>query len=574
MAIVAGFDGDEAVSTAVAVRIADSLLTAEQDAPGGRLLAEHTVYIIPRANPDAVESFFATPRFEQRFALRPWDDDRDGLIDEDGPEDLNGDGLITMMRVPLEGRWIDKLEATHLPDPLEPRLLKEADRAKGEKPLYAIFAEGVDDDGDEAFNEDGPGGVDVNRNFLHNHKEHDPGTGPHAISEPESKALIDFFFEHPRIAIAVFYGRHDNLVEEQKPEGRGKKPPEAEAAPARTSRMGFRMHWPPRPRKAPKDLHKGDIAIYKQIGEKYREITGLKKVHTEASDGALFAWAYAQYGIPSFACRVWPRPEPEEKKKEGDEGEEDASDAGEDGETKDTDAPDAAIPEEPHDDTGEQAASKDKSNDQGERKRRGRPGKKDAEEKKGPADKEAVAWLKYSDEKRDGAGFIPWTPFDHPQLGTVEIGGFVPFFRTTPPADQLEDIAEKQLAFVLDLAGRFPKVSLADPKVTRLSDTVYEIETALINEGYFPSGLAIAEDNRRVRPVVVTVDLPLERILGGGRVERIWSVPGSGGCHKLRWVVLGQPDSSVTINVTSEKYGDTRLDVTLTPTSKKERGES
>jgi len=191
----------------------------------------------------------------------------------------------------------------------------------------------------------------------------------------------------------------------------------------------------------------------------------------------------------------------------------------------------------------------------------GKPGKR---EEKSP-NAQDIAWLKYSDERRDGAGFIPWSPFDHPQLGEVEIGGFVPFFRTTPPAEALDTLAERQLRFVEYLGQRFPKPALEPVVVTKLSDTIFEVRTALVNDGYFPTGLAIAKLNRRVRPIVIVLDVPLQRILGGTRVARIWSVPGSGGRHELRWVVRGDLNATVKIKLTSEKYGDQTIDVQLMP---------
>ncbi len=563
MAIVGGIDGDFPVTTAVAMGVARGLLSAGRDEPGWELLAGHTVYVVPRVNPDAVEAYFNKPLREQRLALRPWDDDRDGRIDEDGPEDLNGDGMITMMRVKIDGARVGTLEATHVPDPKEPRLLKKADRDKGETPVYALLVEGVDSDGDELYNEDGPGGVDVNRNFMHQYKEHDAGAGPHQISEPESKALIDFFWAHPRIATAVFYGRHDNVVDPPKgggdARGGGARPPQAAAAAPRRGRGGGGRGGfvrPPSP-KPPRGLHKDDVAIYKHMSERYKKLTGIKKVPSEASDGAVFGWAYAQYGIPSFACRVWTRPEPEKKKDEKPDAEEGAEDEPEDGgaDAKEADKP--------------SGADRPAGMRRGARSGRGGGGGKKEE---GPADKDAAAWLKYSDEKRDGAGFVPWTSFPHPQLGAVEIGGFVPFFRTTPPAEMIEEISEKQLAFVLDLGGRFPNLAIVAPKVTALSDTVYQIETALVNDGYFPSGLGIAKENRRVRPAVVMLDVPLDRILGGTRVERIWSVPGSGGRNKLRWVVRGAAGSTVTIRLISEKYGNQQVDVTLASTPDQKEG--
>jgi len=61
-----------------------------------------------------------------------WNEDNDGQVDEDGPEDLDGNGLITMMRVKSpEGRW--------LIDPEEPRLMRPADPKKGEKGEYLLY---------------------------------------------------------------------------------------------------------------------------------------------------------------------------------------------------------------------------------------------------------------------------------------------------------------------------------------------------------------------------------------------------------------------------------------------------
>jgi len=304
LALVAGIDGDFPVGSAVALRVAEGLLSAGPDESGHKLLSEHTVYVLPRVNPDAIASYFATPRVEQRLALRPTDDDRDGAIDEDGPEDLNGDGVITMMRVKMEGRRIGDLQATHLPDPDDPRLLKKADRAKGETPIYAVLTEGIDNDGDEVWNEDGPGGVDLNGNFSQGYKEHQPGTGPYQVSEPESRALADFFLNHSRIALAVFYGRHDNVATAPKGGKKGDaKKPEAPTTPRRFSRP-----------KLLKGLHKDDIDLYKQVSKDYTEITSIKKTPVELPDGAAFAWVYAEYGIPTFACRVWTRPELEKPK--------------------------------------------------------------------------------------------------------------------------------------------------------------------------------------------------------------------------------------------------------------------
>jgi Zinc carboxypeptidase len=510
--LVAGLDGDRLAGGEVALLLADKVLSrlAGGDESVSSLLREHTLYIIPRANPDAQEMYFAPTRSHWVNAMRPVDDDRDGEIDEDGPDDINGDGLITTMRV-------RDLEATYLEDSDEPRLLRKADRNKGERPQYKVYVEGIDNDGDGEYNEDPAGGVDLNANFPHEYPEHGPNAGPYQLSEPESRALADFVLSHPRIAMAVTLGRHNNLIKI----GDGKKKDASGKAPA--------------------DLHEDDVAIYKFIGERYKELTAIEKAPSPPAGGAFYAWLYAQYGIPSFATSVWHRPESDDKK----------------------DSPESDTKTDDKDEAG----SKETADD--EKDKNDKKDKKEKKVDKGEEFKEALAWLKYSDDARDGAGFVEWTAVTHPTLGEVEVGGFVPYFKTIPPPEELDALAEAQTNFVLDLAGRFPEIEVGGIEVIRRDETVYEIKAFLVNDGLFPTGLAIAKVNRRVRPVVVTMDLDADRILGGKRVQKIWSIAGSGGAHELRWIVRGNKGEVVTFRVTSEKYGDFAQPIPLTSTESK-----
>jgi hypothetical protein len=181
----------------------------------------------------------------------------------------------------------------------------------------------------------------------------------------------------------------------------------------------------------------------------------------------------------------------------------------------------------------------------------------------GAKNKEDAAWLTYSDEQRDGAGFVAWAPFDHPEFGEVQIGGWVPYFKTNPPPDAIDSIALKQVEFVLELAGRFPDVSLTEPEITRLASGLYEVKAALVNDGYLPTGTAMAVKNRRARPWVVRLDIPDEQVVTGQRVNKIWAVPGSGGREQFRWIVRGADGSRLKITVYSEKFGQFEKAVNL-----------
>src|SRR5690606_8922977 len=130
------------------------------DAQVKTLLDNHAVYILPRVNPDGAEQMFATLKSFRRTNAAKFDADNDGRVDEDGPEDLNGDGFITVMRV-------KDPDGEYAPLADDARLMKRADAAKGEAGGWRVYWEGTDNDHDGFINEDGPGGVDLNRNFQH-----------------------------------------------------------------------------------------------------------------------------------------------------------------------------------------------------------------------------------------------------------------------------------------------------------------------------------------------------------------------------------------------------------------------
>jgi len=157
-----------------------------------RLLDERAFYFIPTMNPDS-RDYFIDKKEYYRTGLIPLDDDQDGVADEDGPEDLDGDGFITTMRKKdPNGRY-----KAH---PDDPRILIPV--RPGEKGEYSLLgSEGIDNDGDGRINEDELGGYDMNRNYGFNWQPHyvQYGAGPYPFCYPETKATRDFLLAHPNI---------------------------------------------------------------------------------------------------------------------------------------------------------------------------------------------------------------------------------------------------------------------------------------------------------------------------------------------------------------------------------------
>ena len=78
-------------------------------------------------------------------------------------------------------------------------------------------------------------------------------------------------------------------------------------------------------------------------------------------------------------------------------------------------------------------------------------------------DQRLLQWM--DAEKVDG--FVTWTPFTHPTLGQVEIGGFKPYATTNPPAAKIAELGAAHTKFVLHLTSLFPKVRVAKAEADR-----------------------------------------------------------------------------------------------------------
>jgi len=544
--LVAGIDGDHLLGTEVATDLVQSLLAMEPEKTTS-LLETHKLYIIPQVNPDAANYYFNEVQHEQRRTLTPNDNDHDGLIDEDGGEDLNGDGFITMMRVP------DLEKATHLADKDDSRLNITPEQFENQVASFVLYPEGIDNDGDGKYNEDGIGGVDLNKNFMHGYKEHGDGAGAWQLSENESKALADFVLQHQEIATIVVYGQHDTLSKPFVENGKDKAG-------------------------APKKLSEDDVELYKRISKKFVELTELANDEQANWDGSFVAWAYAQYGVPSFSTSLWTRP------REKDAAEDKPSETGAEETTEDNGLTPSGVGDISQETMDElyQAAVEAGYIDGDEAKSEVTPSLEETEmyckmmrieikriktsKGKKKTTSEDGNWLKYSDNHREGKGFIAWKSFEHPQLGQVEIGGWVPYFKTLPPTNAIDDITQKQAAFMIDLASRLPSVRLSQPSIEQLGNGLWEVTIAVINDGWFPTGTAMAKKNKRARPFVVRLDVPNDTIVSGRKVNLIWSLNGEGSRRWYKWVLQGRPNSNVNITLFSEKFGTKTITTPLKET--------
>ncbi|MDQ8052480.1 MAG: M14 family metallopeptidase [Pedobacter sp.] len=172
------------------------------------LLADKTFYIAPTINPDARDNFIhqANTAHSPRSGMIPIDNDRDGATNEDGFDDLDGDGHIVMMRRKSStGRF--KVDPTD-----SRRMIMIGNDEKGEYEL--LGSEGIDNDGDGFVNEDGEGAYDPNRDWGWNWQPNyiQGGAFKYPFSLPENRAIVDFVMKHPNIAAAQSYHNNGGMI--------------------------------------------------------------------------------------------------------------------------------------------------------------------------------------------------------------------------------------------------------------------------------------------------------------------------------------------------------------------------
>ena len=172
------------------------------------LLRDKTFYITPTINPDARNNFFFEPNTANspRSGMMMLDNDGDGFAGEDGLDDLDGDGHITMMiRKSPTGRFIK--------DPQDPRKLIMVDSDKvGEYEM--LGQEGTDGDGDGEVNDDGVGYYDPNRDWGWNWQPDyvQRGALRYPFTLPENRSVMEFVMEHPNIAGAQSFHNSGGMI--------------------------------------------------------------------------------------------------------------------------------------------------------------------------------------------------------------------------------------------------------------------------------------------------------------------------------------------------------------------------
>lgn len=244
-----------------------------------RLLNEQTLYVVPRISADGAEMALTTPFIVRSTPLNyPYAESLPGLY----AKDLDNNGLIAMMRVKdPAGPWrISKKDSRIM-------VLREPDEWSENEDYFHIYPEGEiqDFDGHKILPRT-KHGLDMNRQYpnqwLPEGKQ--AGAGPHALSQPESRAVFDAISKRPNIVGAQSFHTFSSVI------------------------LRPFLNQPD------DKMNLEDLEAFKKFGKRGEEITNYPCLsvyqdfrYSRDADfgGGWIDWAYRDRGIFAFTNEIW-----------------------------------------------------------------------------------------------------------------------------------------------------------------------------------------------------------------------------------------------------------------------------
>lgn len=250
------------------------------------LLDKRTIYVNPRVDPDGSELFLTTPENAGGCGrIYPWTEEEWDRVEGLVGSDLDGDGHITQMRkMDPNGEWkISEADSRFVE-------IRKPDDKDG--PFYRIYTEGKikNYNGQEIVMAPRKYNLNINRNYPGDFVPHPEqwGAGPYALSEPETRAVAEFFLEHPNIAgLMTYHTNGGNLprVFDDKPDS----------------------HYV--------DIGcEKDLEIFKELGEVATRMTGYRQISSYegftrdkrvSRHGCTDSYTYLHHGILGFCMELW-----------------------------------------------------------------------------------------------------------------------------------------------------------------------------------------------------------------------------------------------------------------------------
>jgi len=279
------------------------------------------------------------------------------------------------------------------------------------------------------------------------------------------------------------------------------------------------------------EMHAEDLWFYKRAGAKGQELTGYPAIsvyhefryHPKSVIGGTFDWLYEHLGMYTWVVEIW------------------------------SPMREAGIAKYPYIDWFRDHPPED--------------------------DLKLYAW---SRDQLGGLAHIAWQPYDHPQLGQVELGGWNRFHAfSNPPPALLERELRRFPKWLVWQALTSPKMELVAISADAVGTDTWRVRLVVENTGWLPSYVSKrALERKIVRGVVAEIELPAGgKLLSGKRRETLGQLEGKAYKHtgvsfwpdynltddrlKVEWVVRAKAGERVDLVARHERAGTVRASVTL-----------
>lgn len=188
--------------------------------------------------------------------------------------------------------------------------------------------------------------------------------------------------------------------------------------------------------------------------------------------------------------------------------------------------------------------------------------------------------LKWSDEALNGAGYVDWYPFEHPQLGRIELGGwdFLHMW-TNVPLEFLENEIRPFPDWIVWHALISPRLAIRETRVTSLGRDSFRVRLVVQNEGWLSTYVTKRALERKVtRGIIAEITLPEGASLEAGKArEELGELEGRAYKNvfvdelaegtldrvKAEWVVKAKKGTKVRLLVKHERAGVVKAEVVL-----------
>jgi murein tripeptide amidase MpaA len=191
-----------------------------------------------------------------------------------------------------------------------------------------------------------------------------------------------------------------------------------------------------------------------------------------------------------------------------------------------------------------------------------------------------IKLLKWNDEVLKGKGYVNWYPFNHPQLGKVELGGwdFMNMW-TNPPLEFLEKEISPFPDWIVWHALISPKLVPWEISATSIGKDTFSVRLVVENTGWLPTYVTKKALEKKVtRGVIAEIILPKGATLHSGKQrEELGELEGRAykpampdeaeesttDRAKVEWVVKAKKGTKVKLTAKHDRAGVVKLEIVL-----------